>query len=165
VQMTCDPDTLAVVDVGLEASGTDSGQISPALDRIEKRYGKRPSTQLADAGFCDLDDIEAAHAAGTQVIAPSNQARRQGDAAYAPRPKDSPGVAAWRVRMLQPETRETYLARSHAECVFAQWRGRGLQQFLVRGYAKVRCVALLHALAQNMLCGFRLRRQAALSPA
>ena len=58
-----------------------------------------------------------------------------------------------------------YRIRSYAECVFAQWRGRGLQQLLVRGYAKVRCVALLHALAQNMLCGIRLRRQAALLPA
>ncbi|MEJ0049381.1 MAG: transposase [Rhodospirillales bacterium] len=162
VQMTCDPDTLAVLDVGLEAGGTDSGQISPALDRIEKRYGRRPSTHLVDAGFCDLDDIEAAHAAGTQVIAPSNQARSQGDAAYAPRPKDGPGVAAWRSRMLTPDSRETYRARSHAECVFAQWRGRGLQQLLVRGYAKVRCVALLQALAHTMLCGFRLRQQVAL---
>jgi transposase len=162
VQMTCDPDSLVVVDVGLEASGSDSGQISPALDRIEKRYDRRPSIHLADAGFCDLDDIEAAHAAGTQVIAPSNQARSQGDAAYAPRSKDAPGIAAWRQRMLQPESQEAYRARSHAECVFAQWRGRGLQQLLVRGYAKVRCVALLQALAHNMLCGFRLRRPAVL---
>jgi hypothetical protein len=58
-----------------------------------------------------------------------------------------------------------YQARSHAECVFAQWRGRGLQQLLVRGASKVRCVALLHALAHNMVCGFRLRGRAGLAPA
>jgi len=165
VQMTCDPHSLVVVDVGLEDSGADSGQIGPALERVEQRYGRRPSEYLADAGFCDLDDIEAAHAAGTRVVVPSNQAKTQGDAAYAPRPKDRAGVAAWRARMLDPQSQQTYRSRSHAECVFAHWRGRGWQQVLVRGRGKVRCVALLQALAHNMVCSFRLHRQAGLAAA
>ena len=97
--------------------------------------------------------------------APSNQARQQGDAAYAPRPKDGPSVLAWRRNMREPNGKRWYEARSHAECVFAQWRGRGLVQLLVRGASKVRCVALLHALAHNMVCGFRLRGRAGLAPA
>lgn len=165
VQMGCDPDSLVVVDVGLEPRGADSGQVGPMLDRIDQRYGKRPSFHLADAGFCDLSDIEAAYAEGTLVLAPSNQARHQGDAAYAPRPNDGPGVLAWRRNMREPNGKRWYRARSHAECVFAQWRGRGLLQMGVRGAAKVRCVALLHALAHNMVCGFRLRGRAGLAPA
>jgi transposase len=165
VQMGCDPDSLVVVDVGLEPQGADSGQVGPMLERIDQRYGKRPSFYLADAGFYHLDDIEAAYAGGTLVLAPSNQAKHQGDAAYAPRPKDGPGVAAWRRNMREPNGKRWYQARSHAECVFAQWRGRGLQQLLVRGASKVRCVALLHALAHNMVCGFRLRGRAGLAPA
>jgi transposase len=165
VQMGCDPDSLVVVDVGLEPQGADSGQVGPMLERIDQRYGERPSFYLADAGFCDLEDIEAAYARGTLVLAPSNQARHQGDAAYAPRPKDGPGVLAWRRNMPGPNSKRWYEARSHAECVFAQWRERGLVQLLVRGASKVRCVVLLHALAHNMICGFRLRGRAGLATA
>jgi transposase len=165
VQMGCDPDSLVVVDVGLEPRGADSGQVGPMLERIAGRYGKQPSFHLADTGFCDLDDIEAAHAGGTLVLAPSNQARNGAEAAYAPRPKDGPGVSAWRRNMREPNGKRWYGARSHAECVFAQWRERGLVQLLVRGASKVRCVVLLHALAHNMVCGFRLRGQAGLAPA
>src|ERR1700728_1398777 len=95
VQMGCDPDSLVVVDVGLEPRGADSGPIGPMLERIAARYGKQPSFHLADTGFCDLDDIETDHAGGTLVLAPSNQAGNRAEAAYAPRPKDGPGVAAW----------------------------------------------------------------------
>jgi len=38
-----------------------------------------------------------------------------------------------------------------AECVNAQARNRGLIRLPVRGRAKVRCVALLFALAHNLL--------------
>ena len=163
VQMGCDPDSLVVVDVGLEPQGADSGQVEPMLQRIAERYGKRPSFYLADAGYCDLADIEAAHAGGTLVLAPSNQARNGAEAAYAPRPSDGPGVLAWRRNMQTPNGSRWYAARSQAECVFAQWRGRGLVQVLVRGVSKVRCVVLLHALAHNMVCAFRLRGQAGLA--
>jgi transposase len=165
VQMGCDPDSLVVVDVGLEPRGADSGQIGPMLERIEERYGKRPSFHLADAGFCDLADIEAAYAADTLVLAPSNQAKTGADTAYAPRPKDGPGVLAWRRNMREPNGKRWYEARSHVECVFAQWRDRGLEQLVVRGASKVRCVVLLHALAHNMVCSFRLRNQTGLAPA
>jgi transposase len=168
VQMGCDPDSLVVMDVGLEPRGADSGQVGPMLKRIDERYGKRPSLYLADAGFCDLADIEAAHASGTLVLAPSNKARNEvnaADPAYAPRPKDGAGGLAWRRNMREPNGKRWYEARAHAECVFAQWRERGLVQLLVRGAGKVRCVVLLHALAHNMVCGFRLRRRAALVPA
>ncbi len=71
------------------------------LERIDQRYGKRPSFYLADAGFCDLDDIEAAYAGGAGFWRPATRPT-QGDAAYAPRPKDGPGVAAWRRNMREP---------------------------------------------------------------
>ena len=37
------------------------------------------------------------------------------------------------------------------ECVNAQSRNRGLQQFHVRGLAKVKCVMLIFALAHNLM--------------
>jgi len=38
-----------------------------------------------------------------------------------------------------------------AECVNAQSRNRGLQQFRVRGLEKVKCVMLIFALAHNLM--------------
>jgi len=51
------------------------------------------------------------------------------------------GVAAWRARMVPDEAKAIYKNRAAtAECVNAQSRNRGLQQFRVRGLAKVRRV-------------------------
>lgn len=50
------------------------------------------------------------------------------------------------------EAKEIYKKRAAtAECVNAQSRNRGLQQFPVRGLAKVTCVVLLFALAHNLM--------------
>ena len=38
-----------------------------------------------------------------------------------------------------------------AELVFAHQRNRGLRQFMVRGLDRVRAVALLHAIAHNLV--------------
>ena len=61
-------------------------------------------------------------------------------------------MEAWRLRMATPEGKEIYKERAAtAEWVNAQARVRyGLQQFRVRRLSKVRCVALLIALAHNL---------------
>ena len=48
---------------------------------------------------------------------------------------------------------------STIECVNAQARNRGLRQFLVRGVAKVKAVAVWFAVAHNLACGVRLRAE------
>ena len=86
---------------------------------------------------------------------------RDGKDPYAPRPGDGPGVTVWRELMSGALGQRMYRVRSQLECLFAQMRQRDLRQVLVRGSRKVRCVMLLHALAHNLLCGARLRAQAA----
>ena len=49
-----------------------------------------------------------------------------------------------------------YKLRSICECIHARWRNWGLRQLPVRGKDKVRSVALWHALANNILQGYRL---------
>ena len=50
------------------------------------------------------------------------------------------------------EAKAIYKRRAaSAECVNAQSRNRGLQQFRVRGLGKVKCVLLLFALAHNLM--------------
>ena len=61
-----------------------------------------------------------------------------------------------------PEAKAIYKDRaSTAECVNAISRNRGLRQFLVRGLAKVRAVALWFALAHNLMRAVALRVPAA----
>ena len=68
-------------------------------------------------------------------------------------------MAAWRERMGTDEAKAIYKKRAAtAECVNAQSRNRGLQQFKVRGLPKVKCVMLIFALAHNLM------RMASLAP-
>ena len=142
-------------------TGVDAGQLRPALEQIEKRYQKRPSVILADCGFCSKDDISWSHLHGVTAIVPSNNEARLGDLAYATTYKNHmPGVEEWRRRMVEAATKTAYKARSMVECVFAQFRNRGLRLLRLRGRTKVKAEVLLHLLAHNMLCGARLRSAA-----
>ena len=64
-----------------------------------------------------------------------------------------PAVVAWRERMTTDEAKAVY--RAHAslcELTNAHLRSHhGIEQFLVRGLAKVTCVALLAAITSNVL--------------
>lgn len=62
--------------------------------------------------------------------------------------------------MVEPATKVAYKARGMVECVFAQFRNRGLRLLRLRGRTKVKAEVLLHLLAHNMLCGARLRAAA-----
>ncbi len=71
---------------------------------------------------------------------------------HVPKPSDSEAVARWRTRMGEPEAQDIYRDRAAtAECVNALARNRGLLRMPVRGLPKVRCIALLYALAHNLL--------------
>ena len=79
----------------------------------------------------------------------------------APKPGDSPAVAAWRARMATEEAKTIYKERAAtAECVNAQARNRGLYQLRVRGLLKVKAVALWYALAHNLMRAVSLRAEA-----
>ncbi|MCX5744773.1 MAG: transposase [Proteobacteria bacterium] len=64
-----------------------------------------------------------------------------------------PALGAWRVRMTTDAAKTLYRARaSLCELMNAHLRNHhGLEQFLVRGLAKVTCVALLGVIASNIL--------------
>ena len=68
-------------------------------------------------------------------------------------------MADWRKRMDTDEAKAIYKQRAAtAECVNAQARNRGLIRLPVRGLNKVKGVALLFALAHNVM------RMASLAP-
>ena len=63
---------LVIAAVEVTTSGSDAGQITPLDDQIHDRHGDHPKEALADGGFVNLEDIEAAQAQprGTVVYAP-----------------------------------------------------------------------------------------------
>lgn len=169
VQFATDTGSQVIMGVAVVNAGSDQGQRVPMVDQLRERYGKGPQEMLVDGGFAKKDDIEtlASPDGGTTVYAPVSAPKKHKDRdRYQPQPGESPAVAAWRRRMGTPEAKEIYKDRaSTAECVNAISRNRGLRQFLVRGLAKVRAVALWFAIAHNLMRAVALGAQAALAVA
>jgi transposase len=166
VQLAADVGSQVVVGVEVTSAGSDFQQLEPMREQIERRYGRRPGEWLVDGGFAGLQEIEAAEEEGCRVYAPPMQPRDPTRDPHRPLPSDSRAVARWRRRMGWASAKRKYKDRGATiECVNAQQRNRGLWHFWVRGRPRVRCVSLLHALAQNAMSGLRLRKIAMEAPA
>ena len=154
-----------VVGVDVVTVGSDHGQLPPMLDQIEDRFERRPKEALVDGGFANRKDIEKVQAGKTcEVYAPVVKPKKDGIDRHEPKATDSEEVAEWRERMGTPEAKAIYKERAAtAECVNAQARNRGLQQFMVRGLEKVKAVATWFAIAHNMARGFALQPQPVLN--
>jgi transposase len=154
-----------VVGVAVTNAGNDAGQMAPMMDQIEQRYDDTPAEHLVDGSYTALADIEAVHQEhGVKVYGPIKEEKTKlakGQDPYAPRPKDGPGVRAWRERMGTEQGKAIAALRgATAEWLHAGMRNRGLYQVRVRGADKVRAVGLWHALAHNLLRAIVLRKDA-----
>jgi transposase len=159
-QFAADCDTQVIVGVEVSTSGSDMARLAPMVEQVEQRLGAVAPQWLVDGGFPAHEQIDAV-ADKTEVYAPVPEARAKKDEQgndvaaadkHQPKPDDSTAVAKWRQRMATEDAKELYKLRAAtAECVNAQARNRGLQRMPVRGRAKVRCVALLYALAHNLM--------------
>jgi len=154
-------DVASQIVVGLDAlTVTDQAQLGPMVDQLQTRYGRAPSEHLVDGGYVSLADLTrlAEPACGTTVYMPVPKPKVRTIDRHRPHRGDTPAVAAWRIRMGTDEARTIYRQRAAtAECVNAIARNRGLQQFRVRGRAKVRAVLLWFALAHNLMRAVSLR--------
>jgi transposase len=167
VQFATATDSQVIVGVDVEMTGSDAGQMVPMVEQVKERYETVPGEVLVDGGFAQHDQIEAVGAAamGCTVYAPVPRPKDPRVDRHAPKPGDGAAVAAWRQRMGTEEAKAIYKQRaSTAECVNAQARGRGLLRLLVRGLAKVKAIALWHALAHNLLRAAALRAAMAGAP-
>lgn len=155
-QFATDTDSQVIVGVEVVTTGSDMGELAPRVEQVTERYGQTPEEWRVDGGFPAHEQLEAV-AEHTTVYAPVPKPKDPATDPQAPKPKDSPAVADWRARMGTDEAQAIYKERAAtAECVNALARNRGLNQFRVRGPAKVRCVLLWHALTHNLLRTFAL---------
>lgn len=137
-----------IIAVQLCNVGSDMNAIKPLLDEVERRLGMVPKRLLADANHASHSDLKAAAARGVEVLVP---VPKRSQNAGAKRDQD-PAIEEWRLRMNDPEAKRVYRARaSLCELTNAHLRHRGLTQFLVRGVAKATCVAMIAAIAGNLL--------------
>ena len=167
-QFATDCDSQVIIGVDVVSIGSDMGQLAPMVEQVQKRCERTPGEWLVDGGYAKHEQIDAV-SEKTTVYAPvpepkstkKTSANSDGDGddkagkaidKYAPKAGDSEAVAQWRARMATDEAQEIYKLRAAtAECVNAQARNRGLVLLPVRGKAKVKCVALWHALAHNLM--------------
>jgi transposase len=152
VQFATDQGSGVVVGVDVVNVGSDKGQLGPMYDQLERRYGRVPREYLADGDFQSAADIDRMSERGTAVYVPLLEWKKWNLSPGAPGPNDTPAMAEVRRRMASETGKQIYHTRaSTSEWVNAQCRNRGLQQFVVRGLRKVRCVAYWHALTHNVL--------------
>ena len=158
VQYGTDTESQVIVGVAVVSAGSDQGQMAPMVEQVAERCGQTPEEWLVDGGYPAHEQLEAV-AARTTVLAPVPQVKGKQTDAHQPKPGDSPAVAAWRARMASEAAKQRYKERAAtAECVNAQARNRGMLRLSVRGLTKVKGVAVLFALAHNLM------RMATLAP-
>lgn len=152
VQLATETTSRVIVGVQVTNAGTDGGQAEPMLEEIARRLGKRPAEYLVDGGFATEASVQEVSEQGITLYAPAPHPTQIADP-HAPRPHDSPEVAAWRQRMGSAEAKEIYRDRAAtAETVNADLKTwRSLDRFLVRGLRKTLSVALWNVLAYNIL--------------
>jgi transposase len=139
-----------IVGVRVTNIGSDLGSVTPMLDEIERRTGELPKTLMADANHAKHDCIVDCAERGVEaLISVPAQPRTPGARVRA---DERPAVLAWRERMSTDAAKMTFRARaSLCELSNAHLKHHhGTAQVLVRGRAKVTCVALLCALAANL---------------
>ena len=59
VQISTDAQAKIIVGVGVSQSANDTGELEPALERIEANMGENPPQVVVDAGYTTQDTIEA----------------------------------------------------------------------------------------------------------
>ncbi len=161
IQFAGDTESKIITGTDTVLTGSDRGQMAPMAQQHEDRYGQRPKEMAVDGGFATKEDIAEVAAQGTTVYAPVQKSKDDQRDPHTPRGDDKPAVAEWRQRMATPEAKEIYKDRaSTAEWFNAMARNRGMQQFRVRGQAKVRAVVLWFILAHNLMRALALRAEA-----
>ena len=68
LQFATDTESRIIVGVAATNSGTDSQQLEPMLDEIERRTGKIPEQQLVDGGYMNFAAVGAPTRAGGSIL-------------------------------------------------------------------------------------------------
>lgn len=135
-----------IVGLNVTNIGSDMGSVADMIVEVARNTRVFPLLWLADGNHARHADIEYAARVGVcPVISVPDYENTE--------KPSSEAVRAWHERMETEEGKRLYKSRaSLVELVNAHFKDRfGIDKVLVRGTAKVKCVALLGALAFNLL--------------
>jgi transposase len=161
VQFATDTESGVILGAEVTNAGSDGEELPPMLDQLEERYERTPDEALVDGGFATKGAIDEADQRGCTVYGPIKAEEKKRAAGKDPHARckgDSDAVAAWRSRMGTEAAKLIYRLRAQtAEWVNAQARNRGFRFMPVRGQPRCRIIALLFAIAHNLVVAQRLR--------
>jgi transposase len=160
-QIRTDPKSGIIVGFEATNRASDRGQLTPAVEDIEKRYGARPKQVLADGGYDGKGDIQHLYNRDAIEVFCPLPGSKGGLGDPTPKRGDKPGIIAWRKRMSCEEGLAFYRRRFATERPHADMRNRGLTRLLVRGLKKVKAAALWYVTTYNFLQSRFLMAQAA----
>ena len=155
LQLAVSTDSHVIVGVQETDRRNDAGLAGSMVEQIERRYGARPARLLVDTRYAARKDLLALGGKGVDVYMPpppvKETAKAESVRSRERRRRREPAVLrAWRARMESEEGQTVYRRRMRVEGVNGIVKQRGLGRLVVRGLAKTRAVALLHALAHNL---------------
>jgi len=158
LQFATDTESRLIVGVGATNAGNDSQQLEPMQDQLQRRTALLPRQHLVDGGYMNFPSVERAAARGIEVFSPLRENRDFHIDPLLPQPRDSPALAAYRLRMASAEGQAIYKERvATAETINADLKTwRGLDRLLLRGLSKVLTVALWSALTYNLIRAIRM---------
>jgi len=167
-QIAATPKEGVILSVEMTDQRNDSGLAVPMVDDLVRRYGKTPETLLIDTNYATSEDIAALaeHPAGRVTVYAPVPSERENISArglanrQSKRAREPESVKEWRSRMATQAGQEVYRARKLMERVNAHLKNHGFGFVPVRGLLKAKAVALLYALANNLLAAYRLRAKA-----
>jgi len=164
-QIAAVPQTGVIVAVEMTDRRNDAGLAGPMVDDIVRRYGKAPETLLVDTNYATAEDIAALaeHRAGPVTVYAPPPTEREDVTPGAlrnrksKRAREPQSVKDWRSRMASAAGKAVYKLRKLIERINADRKNHGFGCLPVRGLIKAQAVALLHALAHNLMAALRLR--------
>lgn len=159
------PQQQVIVAIEPSERRSEAGLAQPMVEDIARRYGARPRRLLVDTRLATAAEIVtlAGHADGPTLvyspppperddIKPASLRKRQRR-----RKAEPPALAEWRQRMASAAGKLVYGRRKLIEPVHARLKNCNWRRLALRGLAKIRAEALLHAIAYNICRGHALR--------
>jgi transposase len=168
-QIAAAPEEGIIVSVEMTDRRNDAGLAVPMVDDMVRRYGEAPAKLLVDTHYATCEDIAALaeHEAGSVTVyapPPSERADVTPETLRKrniKRAREPESIKEWRSRMASDGGKKVYELRKLIERINADRKNHGFGFLAVRGLIKAQAIALMHALANNLMAAHRLRSQAA----
>jgi transposase len=148
-QTAVDAERQIIIAAELSACASDSGQLAPMLDAVERHLGALPAQALADAGYRSEASLEVLATYPCEVIVALGREGRDDARIDAQR---HPHTAAMAARLQTEDGQAAYRRRKAIVEAPNGWIKTilGFRQFSMRGIEKVRAEWKLVCMALNM---------------